>query len=54
MYLAPIISIKVVDSFDAALAHTTPDYWAPDKIHPADPGHAIIALAFLRAVGFEL
>lgn len=40
--------------FDAALQHTTPEDWAADQIHPNGPGYALIALAFLRAVGFEL
>lgn len=41
-------------AFDAALQHTTPADWAPDQIHPDGPGHALLALAFLRAVGFAL
>ena len=41
-------------AFDVALQHTTPQDWAADQIHPNGPGHAIIALAFLRVVGFEL
>jgi lysophospholipase L1-like esterase len=40
-------------AFDAALQYTTPDAWADDQIHPDGPGHALLALAFLRAVGFE-
>ena len=27
--------------------------WADDQIHPNGPGHAVLALAFLRALGFE-
>jgi lysophospholipase L1-like esterase len=41
-------------AFDAALQHTTPDAWAADQIHPDGPGHALLALAFLRAVGFAV
>jgi len=41
-------------AFDVALQHTASSDWAADQIHPNGPGHAIIALAFLRAVGFEL
>jgi lysophospholipase L1-like esterase len=41
-------------AFDAALQYTSPRDWAEDQIHPNGAGHAIIALAFLRAVGFEL
>ena len=41
-------------AWDAALAHSTPSDWSEDKIHPTAPGHAVMALAFLRAVGFGL
>jgi lysophospholipase L1-like esterase len=41
-------------AWDAALAHSRPADWAEDHIHPTAPGHAVIALAFLRAVGFEM
>jgi lysophospholipase L1-like esterase len=41
-------------AFDAALTHTSPADWAQDQIHPNGPGHMVIALAFLRAIGFEL
>lgn len=41
-------------AFDVVLKHTTPDEWANDQIHPNGPGSAVIAQAFLRAVGFEL
>jgi lysophospholipase L1-like esterase len=40
--------------FDAALQQTRPGDWAADQIHPNAPGHAVLALAFLRAIGFEL
>lgn len=46
--------VRTQEAFDVALHHSTPDDWADDKIHPNQPGHAIIALAFLRAVGFDL
>ncbi len=39
-------------AWDAALAHTQPTDWTEDHIHPSAPGHMVIALAFLRAVGF--
>ncbi len=41
-------------AFDAALVHTSPLYWAQDHIHPNSPGHAIIAMAVLRAIEFAL
>ena len=53
--LAPEYGAVLIDTqaaFDAALQHTTPADWADDQIHPNGPGHAILALAFLRGVGF--
>ena len=41
-------------AFDAALHQTPPAAWADDQIHPNGPGHAVIALAFLRAIAFTL
>ncbi len=41
-------------AFDDALRDTAPEDWAPDQIHPNNAGHAVLALAWLRAVGFEL
>lgn len=46
--------IDTQKAFDTVLQHTIPADWAEDRIHPDAPGHAVIALAFLRAVGFEL
>lgn len=48
------LMVETQAAFDAALEHTTPEDWADDKIHPSQPGHAIIALAFLRAIGFAM
>ena len=41
-------------AFDTALLHTRPTDWAADSIHPNAPGHAVIALAFLRTIEFAL
>lgn len=49
---APLVDTQA--AFDAALAHSEPNEWAGDQIHPNGAGHAVIALAFLRAVGFDL
>lgn len=46
--------VPVQAAFDAALQSSKPSQWSDDRIHPNGPGHAIIALAFLRAVGYEL
>jgi len=48
------VLVRTQDAWDAALAHTSPTVWAEDRIHPTAPGHAVIALAFLRSIGFEL
>lgn len=48
------IGVRTQEAFDAVLATTRWDAWAPDKIHPGLPGHAVIAQAYLRAIGFAL
>ncbi len=48
------VLVRTQSAFDTVLEHTTPADWADDQIHPGAPGHAVIALAFLRAIGFEL
>jgi lysophospholipase L1-like esterase len=48
------VLVRTQAAFDAALAHTSPADWAQDQVHPNGPGHMVIALAFLRAIGFEL
>ncbi len=48
------VLVRTQAAFDTALASTTPNDWADDYIHPNAPGHAIIGLAFLKAVGFDL
>ena len=55
--LASEYEARFVDTqaaFDAALQQTAPSDWAADQIHPNAPGHAVLALAFLRAIEFEL
>jgi lysophospholipase L1-like esterase len=48
------VLVRTQAAFDTALEHSTPGDWADDQVHPGPAGHAVIALAFLRAVGFEL
>ncbi|WP_026369157.1 SGNH/GDSL hydrolase family protein [Kallotenue papyrolyticum] len=55
--LAAAMEAVLVDTqaaFDAVLRHTPPEAWATDQIHPNRAGHAVIALAWLRAVGFSV
>jgi lysophospholipase L1-like esterase len=46
--------VRTQDAWNAALAHTQPADWAEDQIHATAPGHGVMALAFLSAVGFVL
>jgi lysophospholipase L1-like esterase len=39
-------------AFDEVLDRQPPVFWAADRVHPGAPGHAVIARAFLRAVGY--
>lgn len=48
------VNVRTQEAFDRVLKHSTPEDWANDKVHPNLEGHAVIAEAFLRAVGFEL
>jgi lysophospholipase L1-like esterase len=48
------INIRTQEAYDRVLQTTEPGAWADDKIHPGTPGHAVIALEFLKAIGFDL
>ncbi|WP_067495434.1 SGNH/GDSL hydrolase family protein [Actinoplanes sp. TFC3] len=48
------VIVPTQDAFDQVLRSTTPADWADDRIHPNHPGHAVIAQAFLRELGFTL
>lgn len=48
------VNVQTQAAFDAVLATTEPIDWAHDRIHPNLAGHAVIAQAFLRAIGWEL
>jgi len=48
------ILVPTQAAFDNVLQFTRPQDWADDQIHPNSAGHTVIALEFLRAVGFEL
>ncbi len=47
------IFVDTQAAFDAILAHTHPMNLAWDRIHPGATGHAVLARAFLDAVGFQ-
>lgn len=44
--------VRTQTAFDKAMEAQPPDVWAVDRIHPDLPGHAVIARAFLAAVGY--
>ncbi len=46
------ILVRTQAAFDEALAKQPASFWASDRVHPGGPGHAVIARAFLRAVGY--
>ncbi len=48
------ISVRTQEAFDVALTTTSSSDWADDRVHPHLPGHAIIALAFLKALDVRL
>jgi len=45
------IHVRTQQAFDRALTTTAETDWADDRIHPNLPGHAIIADAYLEALG---
>lgn len=48
------INVRTQDAFDEVLVHSVAGDWAADRVHPNLAGHAVIAQAFLRAIGFDL
>ena len=48
------IHVATQAAFDTVLATTTPADWAPDRVHSNVAGHAVIANAFLAAIGFAI
>ncbi|MBV1850219.1 SGNH/GDSL hydrolase family protein [Catellatospora tritici] len=45
------LHVRTQDAFDEVLKTTTSQDWAPDRIHPNLPGHAIIARQYLALLG---
>lgn len=45
------IFVDVQAAFDSVLEHCHPAALAWDRVHPNQPGHAVIARSFLKAVG---
>jgi lysophospholipase L1-like esterase len=45
------VHVATQAAFDRALAGSVPGDWADDRVHPNLAGHAVIARAFLAAIG---
>ncbi|HEY2792735.1 MAG TPA: SGNH/GDSL hydrolase family protein [Micromonosporaceae bacterium] len=45
------VHVPTQAAFDRVLASTVPADWAADRVHPNLAGHAVIARAFLEAIG---
>jgi len=45
------VAVDTQEAFDRVLVHTTSTDWADDRVHPNLPGHAVLAQAFLSAIG---
>jgi len=43
--------VELQPAFDAAMDASSPERWAPDRVHPSGPGHLLIARAWLEALG---
>jgi lysophospholipase L1-like esterase len=48
------VNVRTQDAFDRVLEHSESTDWAHDRIHPNLAGHAVIAQAFLKAIGFGM
>jgi lysophospholipase L1-like esterase len=46
------VLVRTQAAFDEAIQTQPPSYWAADRVHPGAPGHAVIARAWLHAVGY--
>ena len=46
------VLVRTQAAFDAAIEGQPPAFWAADRVHAGAAGHAVIARAFLRAVGY--
>ena len=47
------VSVRTQEAFDEALAKQPSEFWADDRVHPFPYGHAVIARAFLKAIGYD-
>ena len=47
------IFVDTQSAFDEALRHVHPMTIAGDRVHPGITGHAILARAFLEAIGYS-
>lgn len=47
------VLVRSQAAFDRVLAHSVPTDWAKDRVHPNLAGHAVLARAYLAAVGVD-
>lgn len=47
------IRVRTQRAYDEVLKSTDSAAWAEDRIHPGTPGHAVIAVEYLKAIGFD-
>lgn len=47
------VFVDAQEAFDAVLSQVHSSLYAPDRIHPTQAGHMILARAFVRAIGYE-
>jgi len=47
------VSVRTQEAFDEALEGQPSEFWSDDRVHPQSFGHAVIARAWLKAVGYE-
>lgn len=47
------VNVRTQEAFDRVLVSTKPQDWTNDRIHVDLPGHAVIAQAFLHALGWR-
>ena len=47
------VSVRTQEAFDNVLVKQPSEFWANDRVHPFAYGHAVIARAFLNAIGYD-
>ncbi len=45
--------VRTQAAFDTVMSMQPSSFWAGDRVHPGGPGHAVMARAWLKEVGYE-